>query len=90
VVEHGVTGFVENPFDVESFSGRIRALLEDPELARRLGHAGYLRMQQRFTIERLTAEFLEEYAAALALARSGAPWARPREQPRPQSQARSI
>jgi glycosyltransferase involved in cell wall biosynthesis len=71
VVEHGVTGFVENPFDLENFGRRIRALLEDPKLARRLGEAGYLRMRQHFTIERLTAEFLEEYSAALEVARAG-------------------
>jgi len=71
VVEHGVTGFVANPFDLEAFSGRIRALLDRPDLALRLGQAGYLRMRQHFRIERLAAELLEEYAAALVSRRRG-------------------
>ncbi|MCZ6598266.1 MAG: glycosyltransferase family 4 protein [Planctomycetota bacterium] len=69
VVADGVTGYVENPFDVEAYAGRIRALLADPALAGRLGEAGYLRMQKHFTVERLTDEFLEEYQQTLAKAR---------------------
>jgi glycosyltransferase involved in cell wall biosynthesis len=68
VVEDGVTGFVANPFDGPAFAERVARLLRDPELARRMGHAGRQRVQQRFGIERLTSEFLDEYAAARALA----------------------
>ena len=69
VVEHGVTGFIANPFDVPVFSERIAQLLRDEALARKFGRAGYLRLQKRFTIDRLTAEFVEEYELALAAAR---------------------
>jgi type III pantothenate kinase len=68
VVEDGVTGFVANPFDIAVFSERIARLLGDPELAHRLGQAGRERVGRNFTVERLTAEFLEEYRAALASA----------------------
>jgi glycosyltransferase involved in cell wall biosynthesis len=68
VVEDGVTGFVANPFDVETFAERVARLLDDPELAARLGAAGRRRLEARFSIERLTDEFLEEYAAADAAA----------------------
>jgi glycosyltransferase involved in cell wall biosynthesis len=75
VVRAGETGLVANPFDVEAFAGAIAQLLRDEGLRRRMGEAGYLRLRQRFTIDRLTEEYLEEYArareAALAL-RSGA------------------
>jgi len=70
VVRDGETGFVANPFDVEEFAGRVALLLSDSELGRRMGEAGYLRLQRHFTIERLTAECLEEYERARDLARS--------------------
>lgn len=72
VVLDGVTGFVENPFDVEAYAGRIASLLADPGLAARLGQAGYVRLRERFTIERLTEEFLAEYDLARSAAK-GAP-----------------
>jgi len=61
VVEHGVTGYIENPFDVPAYAGWIRRLLADPEHARQLGAAGRRRLEERFTIPRLAAEFLEVY-----------------------------
>lgn len=67
VVLDGVTGFVQNPFDLEGFSGAIAALLDDPALAARLGAAGRARWMREFSIERMTDAYLEEYAAALRL-----------------------
>src|SRR5439155_21686582 len=74
VVEHGVSGYVEDPFDVPAFAGRVRTLLEDPELARRMGKAGSERLRRLFGIERLAGEYLEEYEGArnLAVRRSAA------------------
>lgn len=66
VVVDGVTGFTANPFDTRAFAEAIARLLRDPALAGRLGAAGRERALERFRIERLTAEFLEEYRAALA------------------------
>ncbi|MEC7232814.1 MAG: glycosyltransferase family 4 protein, partial [Planctomycetota bacterium] len=66
VVGDGESGFIENPFDVTSYSGRIAELLRDPERARAMGEAGRTRLLDRFRMERLADEFLEEYEAALA------------------------
>ena len=63
VVVHGETGFIANPFDVEGFAGRIAELLGDPEQSARFGRAGRERLVERFTIERLTDDFLAEYAS---------------------------
>jgi glycosyltransferase involved in cell wall biosynthesis len=71
VVEHGVTGFIANPFDTAAFAGRIAELLRDPGLARRLGAAGRERAGRNFAIERLAAEFLDEYRTAVERAASG-------------------
>ncbi len=68
VVRDGETGFVENPFDVDAFAGKIAVLLRDPALCARMGELGYQRLVQRFTIERLTAEYLDEYEQARFLA----------------------
>lgn len=68
VLEHGITGFVENPFDVAAYAGRIGVLLADPALRARQGEAGYVRLRERFTIERLAQDFLEEYGRARELA----------------------
>lgn len=66
VVQEGVTGLIANPIDTAAFAEKIAELLGDPERARAMGEAGYLRLQAHFTIERLTAEYLEEYERALA------------------------
>jgi glycosyltransferase involved in cell wall biosynthesis len=64
VVQDGVTGFIENPFDVPAFAGRIAELLKDPGLRQRMGEAGRRRLCERFTVERLVDELLEEYGRA--------------------------
>lgn len=64
VVVDGETGFVANPFDIESFADKIRRLLLDPALRKRMGRAGARRLVEKFTIERLTQEFLDEYESA--------------------------
>jgi glycosyltransferase involved in cell wall biosynthesis len=68
VVLDGQTGRVANPFDLEAFSAAIDGLLRDPAERARLGAAGAARLRAHFTIDRLAAECLEEYAAARALA----------------------
>ena len=64
VVSHGTTGFVENPFDVGAFAGRVAELLRSTELRTRMGEAGHSRLLERFTIDRLATEYLEEYERA--------------------------
>ena len=66
VVEDGQTGLIENPLKPKAFAAKIGELLGDPERARAMGEAGYLRLRAHFTIERLTDEYLEEYERALA------------------------
>ncbi|MFN0009488.1 MAG: glycosyltransferase family 4 protein [Planctomycetota bacterium] len=68
VVQDGKTGRVLNPFEVEAFAAAISELLRDEGLRRRMGEAGYLRLSQLFTMERLASEYLEEYERARELA----------------------
>ncbi len=73
VVADGLTGFVANPFDLEVFSERIARLLADPELARKMGAAGQVRLREQFGIERLIGQCLEEYEIAREQARTSIP-----------------
>jgi len=69
VVLEGQTGSIANPFDVPAYAEAIARLLRDPAGARAMGEAGRRRLFERFTIDRLAGEFLEEYDTALALVR---------------------
>lgn len=70
VVVHGETGFIANPFDLQEFAGHLGALLSDADLRRRQGEAGYRVLLERFTIDRLTDDFLEVYGQALGVGRT--------------------
>ena len=70
VVVDGVTGFVRNPFQVESCAEAIARLLDDEDLRARMGAAGRERLEERFLLPRMADEYLEEYAAARAKARA--------------------
>lgn len=64
VVSDGITGYIANPYDVPAYVDRIGTLLRDPDLAQEMGLKGRQRLEERFTIPRLTEEFLVHYAAA--------------------------
>jgi len=65
VVQDEATGYIENPYDVVSFSARVAELLADRDRATSFGAAGRERLLAGFTIDRLCDEFMEEYQAAL-------------------------
>jgi glycosyltransferase involved in cell wall biosynthesis len=60
VIEHGVTGFVS--CDMDALIGHMRALLDDPELARWIGANACAMARERFGIER----FVRDWNAAFA------------------------
>jgi glycosyltransferase involved in cell wall biosynthesis len=64
VVQDGVSGFIANPFDVAGYAEKIACLLRDSNRATAMGEAGRRRLEEHFTIPRLTEEFLEHYEAA--------------------------
>ena len=68
VVEHGVTGFVANPFEVEGFAAHLDRLLTDRSMARSMGDAGRARLNDRFTLGHMVEGFLDQYDRALAAA----------------------
>ncbi|MBI3818222.1 MAG: glycosyltransferase family 4 protein [Planctomycetes bacterium] len=67
VVEHGVTGYIENPFDVDAFASRVAELLNDAELRRTMGAAGYARLLDKFSMPRLARDMLAIYGDCRAM-----------------------
>lgn len=70
VVEDGRWGFVANPYDITGFAECIARLLRDTELRAAFGRAGRARLEQHFSISRMTDEYYEEYERAQRAARS--------------------
>ncbi|MGK2961551.1 MAG: glycosyltransferase [Gemmatimonadaceae bacterium] len=61
VVVDGETGFLVEPGDPAALAARIRQLIEDPALARRMGDAGRERVARHFTPEREAAAISAAY-----------------------------
>ena len=61
VVVNNETGFVINPYDIESFSDKITSLLEDPVLSKKMGESGFERVKNMFTVKNQVRNFLEVF-----------------------------
>jgi glycosyltransferase involved in cell wall biosynthesis len=59
VVEHGVTGLVVAAGDELALAKAITKLLVDADLRLRMGDAGYWRLNELFTSEKMTAQYYE-------------------------------
>ena len=57
IVEEGVTGFLLDPSDANSFAAKVELLAENPALAKAMGEAGRQRILANFTVEKMVAEF---------------------------------
>jgi len=62
VVAEDVTGALVPPRDHVALARAIVRLLEDDALRRRMGEAGFCRVRERFTVERMVAETIQVYA----------------------------
>src|SRR5262249_5467856 len=69
-VEEAVTGLPVPPRDSAALAGAIRRILEDPELAARLGHAGRRRVAEHFSLEHMVRETERFYSTRLAQTRA--------------------
>ena len=61
VVEEGVTGLLVPPRDPKALAEAMASLLSDRERGRAMGRAGLLRLQERFTEERMIDEIEQLY-----------------------------
>jgi glycosyltransferase involved in cell wall biosynthesis len=61
VIADGVTGFLLEPGDIDTLAERIDELLENPDLRKRMGEAGYRMMRERFSIEKRISGYIDLY-----------------------------
>jgi glycosyltransferase involved in cell wall biosynthesis len=62
IVEDGVNGVLVAPRDAPALAAAIVRALKDEGLRRRMGEAGFARVRERFTVERMVAETAAVYA----------------------------
>ena len=62
VVDHGVTGLLVPPRDHAAMADAIVALISDQSRRRQMGDAGFARVNDRFTVERMVAATAAVYA----------------------------
>jgi len=61
VVVDGETGFLVPPRDHQSMADALVKLLKDPELRKKMGHAGLVRARRKFSADRMVQETLKVY-----------------------------
>jgi glycosyltransferase involved in cell wall biosynthesis len=66
LVEDGVTGFLTPPKDADAVVSALRTLRSDRERAREMGRVGRSRIQERFSVQGMTAHFIAIYESLLA------------------------
>ncbi|MCA9403228.1 MAG: glycosyltransferase family 4 protein [Candidatus Omnitrophica bacterium] len=65
IIEHGKTGFIVAPGDVDAMAARIRELLDDPEQAREMGERGRERAVRLFDVRQVVKTMQDMYTAEL-------------------------
>lgn len=61
-VEDGVSGFIIPSQDADTLADRVGRLIQDPELANRMGRAGRKRLEEKFTLDAMMKQLTAEYA----------------------------
>jgi len=62
IIDDGVNGLLVPPRDHHALADAIVRALKDAELRRRMGAAGFARVNERFTVERMVSETARVYA----------------------------
>ncbi len=70
VNQDGVTGILVPPKDSEALRAALNRLLDDPELGRKMGEAGRLKVEKEFTREKMAGETLRLYRELLNFGQS--------------------
>jgi glycosyltransferase involved in cell wall biosynthesis len=75
IIQDGENGLLSPPGDADALAGGIERLLDDPELARRLGAAGRRTVLERFSVDAMVEKTLAAYHEVIARRRPGVPLA---------------
>jgi glycosyltransferase involved in cell wall biosynthesis len=71
VVHDGRTGFIVPPSDPDALASKILFLLENPAIAAKMGAAGRSHVRERFSLDKMMAEYRDLYRKALASTSAG-------------------
>jgi glycosyltransferase involved in cell wall biosynthesis len=63
IIDHGGSGLLSPPDDVDSIAANLTRLLAEPELCRRMGEHGRRRVVERFSSERMTEDMAALYTS---------------------------
>ena len=74
VIEDGVTGFLVPPENPQALAHALARLVADGALRARMGEAGRLRAETRFSVQRMAAEFGDAYGHLAALPSAKLGW----------------
>jgi glycosyltransferase involved in cell wall biosynthesis len=70
LVEHGRTGYVVPPAQPEALAAALRELLQNADRRQTMGIAGRVRVEQHFSVERMTRSLAQIYDELLGLRRT--------------------
>jgi len=62
IIAHGVNGLLVEPEDYEGMAQALLTLLGDPDLTRRYGYAARRTIEERYSLEHVTDEYVELYS----------------------------
>jgi rhamnosyl/mannosyltransferase len=65
VNQHGITGLVVPPKDIDALAGALLSLCQNEALGHQLGQAGYQRAMTEFTLDRMRQKTLDVYQQVL-------------------------
>ena len=58
IVINNITGFIIRPFDVDTLTEKIKILLDNKEMASRMGEAGKQRIKEIFSLGKMTDAYI--------------------------------
>jgi glycosyltransferase involved in cell wall biosynthesis len=61
IIQNDVSGIIINPNNREMFRDAINQVIDDENLAKRLGDGGYKRVREYFSMDRFVKEHLDRY-----------------------------
>lgn len=64
IIIDGASGYIVNPYDINKFSERIATLLNDEEMSKRFGDAGFDRAKEIFNLGRQLDDYERVYISA--------------------------
>jgi glycosyltransferase involved in cell wall biosynthesis len=65
LVEHGRTGYLVPATDPEALASRLRTLILDADQRKEMGFAGYRRVREHFSVDRMVAQTADIYRSLL-------------------------